>query len=171
MKKKIFSLLIIISLLGVVGCYSNTTNSNNNTKQISFDSIKLKQQYTDLFTHGFISSSEHIVKLSGELYNKAIIDEIPERDTFESRYKAYSKTKTSNNDEIDFRSCINSFSMNYTVLSANEFILKNSKTLMDSGMITKEEYDMDTKKAKLNKEKYLKEIKLDLDNITKYYQL
>jgi hypothetical protein len=162
MKKKISYLLILISIFGLVGC--------SNNKQVSFSSINLKQEYIKEFTPTFTGEAGSITKLSASLYNQAVVDKIPERETFEFKYNDFDKIITSNDREIDFKVYINSFARNYTVLSANEFIFKNAKMLKDSGILSKDDYDENIKESKINKDKYLQKIKIDIENIMKYYE-
>ena len=82
----------------------------------------------------------------------------------------FSKIKASNDNEIDFKLYVNSFANNYKVLSANEFILRNAKTLLDDGVLSKDDYNQDIEKSKVVKDKYLQEIKSDIESILKYYE-
>ena len=163
MKKQITILLVTTILtIGLSGC--------SNNKQVSFSSINLKQEYTKEFTSSFASKSNDITKLSASLYNQAIADKIPERETFESKYDNFSKITASNDKESTFKLHVYSFGENYKVLSANEFVLKNAKTLYDDGILSKEDYNQNIEESKINKVKYLQKLKTDVENILKYYE-
>ena len=164
MLKKQFTILLIITILtiGLNGC--------SNNKQVSFSSINLKQEHIKEFTSSFTGNANNITKFSASLYNQAIADKIPDRETFEYKYDDFSKIKASNDNEIDFKLYVNSFANNYKVLSANEFILRNAKTLLDDGILSKDDYNRDIVKSKVVKDKYLQEIKSDIENILKYYE-
>jgi len=163
MKKQVTILLIsTILIIGLSGC--------SNNKQVSFSSINLKQEYTKEFTSSFASKSNDIAKLSASLYNQAIADKIPERETFEYKYDEFSKLKASNDNESDFKLFVYSFGENYRVLSANEYVLKNAKILYDNGILSKDDYNQNIEESKINKIKYLQKIKVDIENIIKYYE-
>ena len=163
MKKQITILLVTTILtIGLSGC--------SNNKQVSFSSINLKQEYTKEFTSSFASKSNDIVKLSASLYNQAIADKIPEREIFEYKYDDFSKITASNDKESTFKLYVYSFGENYKVLSANEYVLKNAKTLYDDGILSKEDYNQNMEESKINKVKYLQKLKTDVENIIKYYE-
>jgi len=163
MKKLLSYLLVVILTLGISGC-------SNNKQQVSFSSIKLKQEHIKEFTSSFTGSANNITKLSASLYNQAIADKIPERETFESKYDNFSKITASNDKESTFKLHVYSFGENYKVLSANEFVLKNAKTLYDDGILSKEDYNQNIEESKINKVKYLQKLKTDVENILKYYE-
>jgi len=162
MKKLLSYLLVIIIILGIIGCSTN--------EQVSFSSINLKQEHTKEFTSSFTGSANNITKLSASLYNQAIADKIPERETFEYKYDEFSKLKASNDNESDFKLFVYSFGENYRVLSANEYVLKNAKILYDNGILSKDDYNQNIEESKINKIKYLQKIKVDIENIIKYYE-
>jgi len=162
MKKLLSYLLVIIITLGIVGC--------SNNEQVSFSSINLKQEHTKEFTSSFTGNANNITKLSASLYNQAIADKIPERETFELKYDNFSKIVASNDRESGFKLYVYSFGENYKVLSANEYVLKNAKTLYDDGIFSKEDYNQNMEESKINKVKYLQKLKTDVENILNYYE-
>jgi len=162
MKKLLSYLLVIIMTLGIIGC--------SNGEQVSFTSINLKQEYAKEFTPSFVGFSGKITKISAILYNQAIADKIPESEDFESKFEDFSEVKASNDSESDFKLFVYSFGENYRVLSANEFVLKNAKLLYDNGILSKKDYEKDVKESKITKAEYLKELKVDIENIMKYYE-
>lgn len=159
MKKIISYLLIIILPLCVVGC----------SKEYSSSTIKLKQQYIDTFPPSFASEAEGIAKKTIDLYNKAIVDNSFES-SIDQYYTDFKKFDPKDSKERDLQDYINSFSTNYAILSLIDSLIKNEQNLRDNGSINEDDYNVFMEKYKLHKTENIKKVKLDLDNIMKYYE-
>ena len=160
MKKIIGCVLVTIVVLGLIGC----------SKQYSSSSVNPKQEYAKTFSLDFATESTNIAKESIDLYNQAIADKVPDMDTFKSKYKGFSNVATKNADEKDLHDFIMTFGNDYTLLSSSVSILMVEQNLRDSGMESKEKDDATLKEYQLKKVEHMKQIKIDLDNIMKYYQ-
>jgi hypothetical protein len=159
MKKKILSLLIIISLLGAIGCSKEHPSPTN-----------LKQEYAKTFSPSFLIEAKEITKLSVDLYTQAINDKVPERETFISKYEDFNNIKVSNADEKDFQDYVDKFRLYYSMLATDNSLLIGEQYLRDKGMQSKNEHEKFMKKYTTSKEENLKEIKSRMKNIINYYE-
>ena len=159
MKKLISYFLIIISILGLGGC----------SKQYSSSSINLKSEYIKSFSPSFAIDADKVTKVSIDLYNQVISNKISGAG-FNPQYRDFYKVDPQNADEKDFQDYIKEFAINYSTLELDNSTIKAEQYLRDSGSRSKDDYDIFMRKYKIKVIEDLKNLKLNLDNIMKYYE-